>query len=204
MTTDFALIYGVEKSFNATTQTTVCQYYQQYNLQTPTSPYVSDTNELYWDSAKGIYTINTPRTQAAVGFTLNQPITLSNLELNAKTNFSAIGLVSLDNNDIINSKDLLLVASARAENSGMKWNGTKTSLITYGKPPVYVSEVKADIKINGLSNADLVVYSLDGRGLRKDIVPSAYQGNTLTFSIDDSYQTLWYEISNKPYPTVKI
>ena len=109
---------------------------------------VSDTKELRLDYAKGIFTIDTKRTQGVIGFSKGEMIKLSNMIVKSNTPFSSIAISSLTGLPLSKTKKALLVASARIENSGQKYNESKTQLTSVGAGPLLVEGVSADIKLN--------------------------------------------------------
>lgn len=74
----------------------------------------SDTGEIRRDWEHGIYTIDTPRTQAAIGWTGGGEVDLSALQVRVTTPKSAVVISSLDGEPIERSKKLMLSVVARA------------------------------------------------------------------------------------------
>lgn len=171
-------------------------------IGTPAKPgkvITSDTGELQWDGNKGIFTVNSPYWQGATGFlggeTVNlDNISLSNISTTENLDFAAIHLISLDSLPLSQSKRMLLLTSARLENTGLTWNASKTSLLSTGREPALCEPVKADLQFKGASADSFRVYSLNQRGLRADSLSIQQTGESAAFSIDK--KTLWYEISN--------
>ena len=78
-------------------------------------PYVSDTGELAWHVSQGkggLVTIDTPRTQALVGFVRANGKSTSQLSAEVKNDFCAITVSSLDSKPLSFSSTLLLTACA--------------------------------------------------------------------------------------------
>ena len=78
--------------------------------------------------------------------------------------FACISLIALDGRPVADSRRLLLAASARTENTGMKWNGDRTSLVPdgthrghWGKPPVLSEMVPATVRLPGSPRLRLTV-----------------------------------------------
>lgn len=78
------------------------------------SAVTSDTREIRRDWELGIYTIDTPRTQAAIGWTGNRHVDLSSMQVRVTTPKSAVVISSLDGAPIESSKKLMLSVVARA------------------------------------------------------------------------------------------
>lgn len=68
----------------------------------------SDTGELERDWGAGVETINTPMSQAAVGWIGGRTISLRDVELRIETPKAAVALTSLDGQPIASSKKILL------------------------------------------------------------------------------------------------
>jgi hypothetical protein len=83
----------------------------------------SDTGELMRDWAKGIQTINTPRTQVAQGWLGGEAIDLADVALRIATPKAAVAVTSLDDSPIATSKRLLITTVARvvADNGRMPY-----------------------------------------------------------------------------------
>ena len=78
---------------------------------------------------------------------------LKNLAAMVENEFCAVILVSLDDKPIAQADRLLLVATARAANTGMKWNDKRTSLTDWGTEPSVIEPVKGFVTLKGLDSA---------------------------------------------------
>ncbi len=78
----------------------------------------SDTNELSRDWKKGIYTIDTPKTQAAMGWIGDQEIKLKDIIIKIRTPKATVVVTSLDDKPIATSSKLLLTVTAQATTGG--------------------------------------------------------------------------------------
>jgi len=202
---EISLIHRVQKSsFNSPTIKTVNDYYNEFNLSTPTNPYISDTGELTWNTELGIVTVDTFKTQSAVGFLNNKSIRLMNMELDVKTEFSSISITSLDQKDISLSRSILLTALAKVENTNLIWDSFKKRLLNWGTAPVLLEPVEAYITINipaSIANEQGVkIHILDEKGQRtgKLVKIENYINGTsmrkFSFNIGRADNTIWYEI----------
>jgi hypothetical protein len=130
-----------------------------------TDPITSDTGQLKWyhgDVNKGLVTIDTPRTQALVGFVNANDVQLTNLSADVRNDFCSIVLTSCDGKPIAQSRRLLLALTARSANTAMKWNPDRTSLENWGRTPVVIEPVKGLITLRKLqSPRDLTVVALN-------------------------------------------
>jgi len=147
----------------------------------------SDNGELLWDYGNGIFMIDTDKTQAAVGFTKGREISLKDIIIKSKTNFSSLALSSLDGKPINESDYLLLTASARIENNGQKFNESKTQLKEVGTAPILVEGIEADIILKRSPSA---VYALDINGKRIKQIPVSGK----SFSLKQVDRAFFYEI----------
>jgi len=75
---------------------------------------VSDTGELSRNWEEGIYTIDTPRTQAAMGWIGGRRLALADVEITATTRNATVAVQSLDDAPIAKAKAILVSLSARA------------------------------------------------------------------------------------------
>jgi hypothetical protein len=130
-------------------------------------PYLSDTGELAWhlDSGKhGLVTIESPRTQALVGFVKeNATLTTKHLSAEIKNEFAVITLSSLSNEPIQRADRLLLTACARWQNSGAKWNDRRTLWTDMGHDPTLIEPVEGWLLLRELDGAVAVKFTpLDG------------------------------------------
>ena len=111
--------------------------------------YESSTGQLRWhpatDSPQGGWiTINTPATQAVVGFASGQRCDLSEVVINPATPFSSVYVTAQERGSTLgNTHAMIIVAMARAHNTGMKL--LAGHLIEHGKGPVLLEPVVATI-----------------------------------------------------------
>jgi len=147
----------------------------------------SDTGELKWNYGQGFFTINTDKTQAAVGFLNGKNIQLKDVNIAARTKFCSLSLVSLDDQPLALSRHLLLTSAARIENQGQKFNVSKTQLKDVGRAPILVEGVEARITLN---RQPLEVYSMDINGKRL----AELEMQDTSFVIRGSDQAFFYEI----------
>ncbi|MCX5751134.1 MAG: carbohydrate binding domain-containing protein [Candidatus Saganbacteria bacterium] len=155
----------------------------------------SDTEELLWDYGNGIFSINTGRTQALVGFVGGEWLSLQNLSVNSSTKFASIALSSLSRDPIAKSKRMLLTAGGRAENTEQKYNAVRTQLKEVGKKPVLIEGVEAEISIvTQVKPKSVSVFALDLAGNRTKKLPVILKGGKFSFKIGPQYKALLYEI----------
>jgi hypothetical protein len=89
---------------------------------------------------------------------------------------------------------MILMTSARLENQGLKWNDTKTALVSAGGTRALCEPVEAVITFKSFSADSISVYMLNPTGNRTDSLLVSHTGEYAKFSLNKN--TLWYEISN--------
>jgi hypothetical protein len=205
---DFTLTNRLQiVDFNASYEKNIDDYYNEFDLIEPKSPYTTDTGELTLDSNKGYFVINAPKVQGFVGETQEDTIKLDYMELNIPpkgNNFSSVVLIPLDDKKLYDSNHILLTAVGRTEPSETQWDADKRGYLDdswchwcnqhYGEEPVLVEGISGRIKIkSGADKANVQV--LNSSGLRTDKTISYSQdGDWFAFDISDMDETLWYEI----------
>jgi hypothetical protein len=131
-------------------------------------PYQSDTGQLAWytnSADQGLVTIDSPRSQALVGFVKANGKNVSNLSADVSNTFCAIILCSLDAKPISQADRLLLVTGSRVENSGMTWNAERSLPANWGGPPTVIEPVTGRITLRGLAGSTgVLARALDGSG----------------------------------------
>jgi hypothetical protein len=75
---------------------------------------VSDTGELRRSWTEGIYAIDTPRTQAAMGWIGSRRLALADVEIAVTTRNATVSVQSLDDAPIAKAKAILISLGARA------------------------------------------------------------------------------------------
>lgn len=127
---------------------------------------VSTTRQLRWTAGQtrhsGFVTIDTPGTNAVVGFAEGRRCELSAATIMPQCPFAAIFLTARDpDGDLATSRDVLLVAMARARNTGMKVFGNR--LLRRGGPPIRLEPVRATVRLARSEPATLYLLDHDGR-----------------------------------------
>ena len=162
------------------------------------NPIVSDTGELAWyrsPDCTGLVTVDTPRSQALIGFLRAHGEPTANLSVDIENPFCAITLSALDGEPIALSGRLLLTAGARVENTGQRWNEARTEAIEFGGPPSLIEPVSGRITLAHLDGAaSVLVHALDGAGRATgEAIHARRTANGWVFEIGDP-ATTWYEI----------
>ena len=134
---------------------------------------VSDTKQLRWKEGAskldGYFTIDTQGTKAVVGFADGQECNLGDVTIVPKCRFGAVYVTAKESDKTIASSDnLLIVAMARARNTGMKVF-MDCRLLDRGKPPIVMEPVRARISIRKDGNPTVHLLDHDGCRTRETI-----------------------------------
>ena len=133
-----------------------------------TNPIVSDTNQLAWYNSSamtGLVTVDTPRSQALIGFVKANGKSVTNLAADVENRFCTIWITSLESQPISRASRLLLTLGSRVENEGMRWNDRRSNLAEWGGSPTLIEPVVGQIRLRSLDHAKMVsAQALDGSG----------------------------------------
>ena len=158
--------------------------------------YNSITGELKADMENKVFTMNTERSQMALGFIEDKTITLKDAEINVQNQHAAITITSLDTeeNAIRNSNRILLSVIGKNKNYGqiLSLNGKK--LIKPGADKVMVEQIVGSIKINLTNPNGYKVFSLNSDGSRKAEIPFATQADGILIPLTVDLETMNIEI----------
>jgi hypothetical protein len=162
-------------------------------------PIVSDTRQLAWYTSTqqdGLVTVDTPRSQALIGFVRANGKAVSNLAADVENTFCTIELSSVDDKPIAQASKLLLVAGGRVENTGQQWNSAGTDVTNWGASPSLIEQVKGSVTLRGLEGARGVrVQPLDGAGQAAGAPIKATEvGDGWKIPLGATVTT-WYEIT---------
>ena len=154
-------------------------------------PAVSSQTKISWpaDNNQSAYVVTSAGALIAIGRPgrLNQP-TYNQIQLHSPA-FAAVTITSLDNPAPANlrtSKNILITACGRCENTDMKFSPDRSTVSTnWGRPPVLIETVDATIN---LPLTNFKCYALNPDGTVKSQVPVSDN----TVHITPKYQTMWY------------
>ncbi|WP_248914235.1 cellulase family glycosylhydrolase [Pseudomonas moorei] len=145
-------------------------------LDANASEATTDTGELKRNWKQGVYTINTPRTQAATGWIGGKSIALGKIEVNVKTANASVVVQSLDDTPVGRSQDLLISLGARAVPQDD------------GKTPFYVEPLEGTLTIQAPQG--LTLFSQDAPGQIKKL-PATYADGRYTINFDGVQASNW-------------
>ena len=143
----------------------------------------TDTGEVRRNWRTGIMTVNTPKSQLAMGHIGEHIIKLADVTIKSRTPEAAIIFTSLDNKPIKKSEKILVSAVAKVEKIKVKWKST------------YISEpVKAKIIFSSKhKELNLVALRPNGSEGKSEILKSNKNGN-FSFVLSEKEKTHWYII----------
>jgi hypothetical protein len=162
----------------------------------PNNPYTSDTQELIWDK-NGIFTVNTPKFIAAVGFLQNYPNKeIGNLKMMNGNSFGGFTWISLTDNNLEETTKSLLTIGTKQENTNTVWNSDKSRVLNIGTAPTIIEPTELTFQLT--IHADSIrINPLDVKGQasgnKKVYFPA--NGNQCTISFDQTTNpSLWFGI----------
>jgi hypothetical protein len=186
--------------------------------------FASDTGQLVSDVKRGLFTVDAPRVQGAVGF-LDEVgrVELKDVVIDKGNTFAVVILSALDDQPISAARRMLLTVVGDADNSDEKRriSGTRTDASAGGsadmgvgkrfRPAVYhdrlkwgrisghgptlVEPVELQVTIKGRTGAGLKVYALSAEGERKnELALSPGNGGVVFSPSGRNYKTIYYEI----------
>jgi len=143
----------------------------------------SDTGEIKRNWQQGIMTVNTPKSQLAVGRIGRKQIDLDDVIIKSATSNAAIIFTSLDNRPINESESILVSAVAEVAKIKAKWKSS------------YISEpVVADLELSSIyDELYLIPMRIDGsEGAPRKIIKN--NNGMYSFTISENDRTHWYII----------
>ncbi len=127
--------------------------------------YVTDTGEIRWagaDRKRGLVTIDTARTQAAIGFVNDTAFELPHLDVELRNPFATVVLTSLDGAPIATADEMLLVVANRVRNEGMAFEDDHQTIRSLGDGPPRIEVIRGRVRISGLEGAQRVTVTALG------------------------------------------
>ena len=163
------------------------------------NPIRSDTNQLAWyhsSTMTGLVTVDTPRSQALIGFVRANGKSTSNLSAEIANRFCTIEVNSLQLEPIARASKLLLTIGSRVENQGMQWNWIRNNLTDWGGFPTLIEPVVGKITLRNLDGAKTVfAQPLNGSGQPEgEAISAAKTSEGWTFPIGTP-TTTWYQVT---------
>lgn len=157
--------------------------------------YDSVTGELRWDLNQGLLRIDSPRTQAVVGFTQGQPVATSDVTFEIGNEFAVVVVSALDGDSIRQAKRLLVSTSARAQWAGVEFNEQSGTVTKSGKPPFLMEPVVGTVRIK--HDKPMTVYCLSSSGRRGDCPATQKTSEGAAFEMRPANRSMHYELVSK-------
>jgi hypothetical protein len=129
---------------------------------------VSSTGQLRWREAGaasgGAFTLDSPGCKAAVGFRSPQKWELGAVTIESQTPFCALYVTAREKDKTVEtSREILVVAMARARNTGMKFSPGGGKLLAAGAAPILMEPVKATLTLRKTGAPKVFLLDHDGR-----------------------------------------
>jgi hypothetical protein len=157
----------------------------------------SITGELFWDYGNGFVTANAPRTQAALGFIQDRPISLNDCDIRTGTKFACILVTSWDGKDLKDSKHILITAVGRVRNSDMLYSLGGQRLIERGggeDSELILEGVKGTVALKQRSGA-CAVTALSPYGYKTADVTTTSRDGKIVIPLDGRNKAVYYEVT---------
>lgn len=136
---------------------------------------LSDTGEIRRNWAKGIYIINTPRTQSAMGWIGNEPLALKDVEIDLSTRNASVAVQSVDGAPINLSSSLMISLGARAIPTG--------NTLPFRSEPIL-----GQLMIRAPKGMRLFKRTI---GQKEKGIPVVYSDGKYVINLDASLETSW-------------
>ncbi|NHJ40832.1 MAG: cellulase family glycosylhydrolase [Asgard group archaeon] len=179
-------------------------------------PFISDTNEIYWNPLEEFFYVNTSRTKVLLGLLGGDIKNVGNLQFTSSSAHGSIALLSLDGKTTSQSEHLLLVAqsSSRNHNMNLTYSGEMPRVWNVEKwgtspPEILLLKGETTIEFDGdISEDTISIFALDETGerfaqLSFTTTTNPLGGIQVTFYIGDNNQTC-YEIIIGEIPQTQI
>ena len=145
-------------------------------LDADASESVTDTGELKRNWQQGLYTIDTPLTQAATGWLGGRTVNLGQIAVQAKTPYASVVVQSLDAKPLGQSRSLLISL------------GTRAVPKADDKTPFNVEPLEGTLTIK--APAGLKLFARDAQAQLKAL-PVAYKDGQYSITFDGNYMSNW-------------
>ena len=143
------------------------------------------TGELVWDYGTGLVTINTPRSQGAVGFLARAGrIRLENIILESGNEYAGVLVTSLDDRPIATSGKVLI--QAVTEDRSFGWETKAGKITALGGYPVNVRNIEVTVTF-GKIGALRRVTTLDAGGRPRGKPRRLPETGTIRLAVDALY-----------------
>jgi hypothetical protein len=157
---------------------------EQAQIAAGASEIVSDSGELKRNWSQGTFTIDTPRTQAAMGWIGGKAIALADVKINMATRNAVIAVQSRDGNPIGQSRNIMISVGARSIPRAAD------SLPFYSEP------VEGEILIRAPPGLKLGAWDARTGQVRR--LPTVYRDGQYVLALDPSLKSSWLLLHGSP------
>jgi hypothetical protein len=154
--------------------------YKQSLIDPDSSSLHSDTGEIFRDWEAGIYTVNTKKSQVAMGWLGGKSLSLANTEIELTTANATIAVQSLDNKDISQS-DKILISFATNAVPFIDSKGNK-------KLPFLSEPLTGSLRVKAAQGLRLSYVTYNGA---TDELPVVYDRGQYAIELDEIPVTHW-------------
>lgn len=167
---------------------------QQSELNGTPSVLISDTQQVIYDTEKGVLTVNSPRSQMVIGMLGGHQLETEDVAFEIETQFAVVAVSSLTEVPIQQSQRLLVTAVAQAHNTGFKaeYQNEAYRIVQTGKDPILAQPVRGSLLIRHDMLCDVFALDPSGRRIRK--IGSSADGRIQVQLVPDS---MHYEITTR-------
>ncbi|NIE74741.1 glycosyl hydrolase family 5 [Pantoea sp. Ap-967] len=145
-------------------------------LESTASESVTDTGEIRRNWQQGLYTLDTPLTQAATGWLGGHPVKLAAIEVQLQTPYASVVVQSLEAKPLGQSRHLLISLGSRAV--------PRPEDVT----PFHVEPLQGSLSI--AAPAGLKLYSRSAEG-KESTLPAAYKDGHYLITFDGQHMANW-------------
>ena len=172
----------------------------------PSNPYVTDTNEIIWNTSDGTIEVTTEKFISAAGYlSMLKNKRMGDLQITDLQNddFGMLSWLSLTNEKLSSSSFSLLTLASKIQNIGMVWNSNNNSINNnWGKNPTVIFPLRIRLDLNIYADS-IKVYPLNNMGQANYITPFVIKPivkNYFSVELDQNvYKTLWFSIEKFGY-----
>lgn len=143
--------------------------------------YQSDTGEVFVDQAAGLVSVVTPRTEAASVADAALLVRLGTMQLSNIRGGGLVAASAMDGQPLSRSRRILLILASDARSTDMALDGSpsRRTLVDWGRLPIEVRRMTADITLAGQGGAFLSPLTLNGTPMGRRIVKPSSGGLTV-------------------------
>ncbi len=161
-------------------------------------PLRSATGELTWNADEGLFTVDTPRTQGAVGFLGGRRVETRDVVFELDTPFAVVLVSSLTDEPVATSSRLLVATAADARWTGVLVSANGDKILTTGHWPFLMQPVEGRLSL--AVGEGHTVFRLATNGERLGVLPVDTAEGRLVLPLEAKGGCMHYEIVREPLP----